>query len=95
MHLNIDADIISIHQGEAIIMYYNIRKQMITLLAVLAPYNRRYLSNDNTYLFYDFIKDIEQSQKTFMSYDDMIDNALFVLKHFSIVVPKHVKYHMT
>lgn len=43
MNINIDGDIVSFHKGYTIFMYYNTKRQTITLLAVLLPYNRRFL----------------------------------------------------
>jgi hypothetical protein len=76
-------------------MYYNIKKQTVSLLAVLPPYNRRYIWNDNKYFFYDFSEDMKQSQVTLMSYHKMMTNVNFVMKHFNINVPLDVRYCMT
>ena len=95
MHFTIDDNIVTFYAEETIIMYFNIKKQTITLLAVLAPYNRRDILNNNLYLFYNFIEDIHQSQRTYMSYDNMIENVKFVMRYFNISVPKHVRYCMT
>lgn len=95
MNFNIDDYIVSFHQKDTIFMYYNAKRQTITLLAVILPYNRRYLWSDDTYIFYDFIRNIKQSEKTCMSYDSMIKNVEFIMNHFKISVPKNIRYCMT
>lgn len=95
MHINIDDDIISFHQADTIFMYYNKTRQTITLLAVCPAYNVRHLLNNDMYLFYDFTKTLEHSQKSLMSYNVMIANVYFILEHFNIDVPKNVKFRVT
>jgi hypothetical protein len=90
-----DDDITSFHQGNTIIMYYNHKKQTITLLAVLVPYNRRYLWNKDKYLFYDCQDDIDNSQISLMSFHNMIANVERILNYFNISLSKHVRYCLT
>lgn len=95
MHFTIDDDIISFYKDDTIFMYYNIRRQTITLLGVIVPYNRRFLWGVEIYIFYDFTKGINQSSKICMSYDTMIKNVKFVMNHFKFSVPNNVRYCLT
>lgn len=95
MHIRIDDNIISFHQGEKTIMYYNVSKNKIILLAVIPTYKTWNPFDNKQYFFYDFINNIEQSDKTLMSYDSMINNVQFILKYVNVKVSQDVQYVMT
>lgn len=95
MYTQIDDDILSFHQGQTTIMYYNMKTDKITILAVHPAYKSWRPFDNKIYLFYDFINNIEESETTLMSYDTMINNVKFVFKYFNVHVPQNVKYVMT
>lgn len=72
-------DVITFNLNDEPYMYYNTKRQCITVLAVKPAFNARHKFPTGFYLFYNLYKDLKCSTKTYLTYEKLCASVLTAL----------------